>query len=307
MRPSFLFCRLLVLAVGAAVPGCAPTETPSSFGPLPIREEYDVVYGTGGGEDLTLDLYAPRDLPGPLPAILIVHGGGWVRGTKEEFEGCGQVLAAWGYVAVVVSYRLAPQHRFPAQIEDAKCAVRWLRANAARYRVDPERVVALGVSAGALLALLLGLTGPEDGFEGQGGNPGQSSRVQAVINFMGPTDLTRPGWAPTTEILFTKLFGGSRKEMPDVYRAASPITYVRRGAPPVLTVHGTADEFVPDDQAVRLDEALRAVGAVSWLEHLPGKDHGWTWTTEDAAHSMGIVQAFLKHHLGPPPYTRPMK
>jgi acetyl esterase/lipase len=298
MRLFLLCCRVLVLLCGAAVLGCTPAESPPSGGSLAIREEFDIVYGTGGKEELTLDLYAPRDLPGPLPAVVILHGGGWMLGSKEEFEGAAQSLAACGYVAVTVSYRLVPHYRFPAQIEDAKCAVRWLRANADRYGVDPDRIAALGVSAGAFLALLVGLTGPADGFEGQGGHPEQSSRVQAVVNCMAPTDLTRPGPAHS-EKLYAELLGVTRKEKPDAYRAASPLTYVRKGAPPVLTVHGTADEYVPEEQATRLDEALRAVGSTSWLEKFPGKDHGWTWTQEDTAHSMGVILAFLNYHLSP--------
>jgi acetyl esterase/lipase len=297
MRLSTTLCRALVLGAGAAVLGCTSRDPSPSFGPEAICDEYDVVYGTGGGEDLRLNLYAPRDLPGPLPAIVIIHGGGWCDGSKDEFQTFGQVFAAWGYVAVMIDYRLAPRHRFPAPLEDAKCAVRWLRANAARYRIDPDRIAALGISAGAQLALLLGFTEPADGFEGKGGNPEQSSRVQAVVNCMGPTDLTRTGWPDVTETMFVALLGGSREQVPAAYRAASPITYVRKGAPPVLTLHGTADEIVPDGQATLLDAALRAVGATSRLERLEGKDHGWTWTHDDSARSTRIALDFLEKEL----------
>lgn len=297
MRLSATLCRVLVLAPGAVTLGCGSSDARPAHGPPPIVEEYDVVYGKGGGEDLRLNLYAPEGLPGPFPAVVILHGGGWCDGCKDEFQTCGEVFAQWGYVAVMIDYRLAPRHKFPAQLEDAKCAVRWLRANAERYRIDTDRIVALGISAGAHLALLLGFTEPKDGFEGQGGHPEQSSRVQAVINCMGPIDLTRPGWPEISERMFIELLGGSREQIPAAYRAASPITYIRKGVPPVFTLHGTMDEIVPNDQATLLDRALRAVGATSRLEKVEGKDHGWNWTPHDAARAMVMALDFLDEEL----------
>ncbi len=281
-------------APAAPVQPPAPSPAPA---PAPIREELDVVYGTGGGEPLKLDLYAPRDIPGLAPAIVVIHGGGWVGGSKDEYRPLAQAFAQQGYVAVTVSYRLAPKHKFPAPIEDAKCAVRWLRANAARCQLDPERVGAVGISAGAHLALLLGLTEPADGLEGQGGNPGQSSRVQVVVNCMGPTDLARPGWLPTTDKVIADLMGGSRETIPAAYRAASPVSYVRRGAPPVLTIHGTTDLIVPYEQARLLHAALDRVGATSRLEPLPGKGHGENWNLEDLQRAAGVMIQFTDQHL----------
>jgi acetyl esterase/lipase len=262
-----------------------------------VREELDVVYGTGGGEDLKLDLYAPREIPGLAPAVAIIHGGGWVGGCKEEYRPLAQAFAQRGYVAVTVSYRLAPQHKFPAPVEDVKCAVRWLRAGAARYRVDPERIGAVGISAGGHLALLLALTGPGDGLEGQGGNAEQSSRVQAVVNCMGPTDLARPGWSAATDKVIAELMGGNRDTIPAAYRAASPLAYVRRGAPPVLTIHGTTDTVVPYEQARLLHAALVQVGATSRLEPLRGKGHGENWDLEDLKRVVGALIEFTDQHL----------
>ena len=144
-------------------------------------------------------------------------------------------------MAVAVSYRLAPKDRFPAQIEDAKCAVRWLRANAEKYQIDATRIGAMGTSAGGHLALLLGLTRPADGLEGKGGHGEQSSEVGAVVNWMGPTDLARAEWPAVTERMIADLMGSDRKKSPASYRSASPLSYVGKGKPPVLTVHGTKD------------------------------------------------------------------
>jgi acetyl esterase/lipase len=265
--------------------------------PVGVREQLDIVYGKGGGEDLKLDLYAPRKLAVPAPAVVVLHGGGWTVGSKNDIRPMARAFAEQGYVAVTVAYRLAPQHRFPAQIEDAKCAIRWLRANAGRYRVDPERIGVVGFSAGAHLALLLGLTGPRDGLEGNGGHAEQSSRVQAVVNCMGPTDLARPGWPAASDKMIFALVGGSREDFPAVYRAASPLTYVRPGAPPVLTIHGTTDALVPYEQATLLHEALNAAGVLSYLETMQNRGHGDDWAREEMQRIAGFILEFLDRHL----------
>jgi acetyl esterase/lipase len=258
-----------------------------------VREELDVVYGHAGGEDLQLDLFAPKDVEGPFPAVVILHGGGWTKGTHEFFRPLAGALAARGYVAASVGYRMAPRHRFPSQIQDVKCAVRWLRANAERFRIDRERIAALGFSAGGHLALLLGLTQDKDEFEGDGGNREQSSRVQAVINISGPTDLTRPEWPEVTRTVFFDLLGGSREQLADAYRTASPITYVHRGAPPVLTIHGTSDPVVPYEQAQLLHAALRKAKVSSRLIPLHGKNHGENWTLKEHQRIATAILDFL--------------
>lgn len=256
-----------------------------------------MVYGHAGGEDLQLDLFTPKDIFGPLPAVVVLHGGGWTKGSHELFRPLAGILAAQGYVAASVGYRLAPRHKFPAQIHDAKCAVRWLRANADRYQIDRERIGALGFSAGAHLALLVGLTEASDGLEGDGGNPEQSSRIRAVVNLYGPTDLTWSGWPETTRALLFDLLGGSREQLPDLYRAASPLTYVHRGAPPVLTIHGTADPVVPYEQSKLLHTALRRARVSSRLESVHGKGHGEDWTSEQQARTAALIREFLDVNL----------
>ena len=316
MSLSAVFRCALILTIGMASLGCAslrsrsadhrptsasaqPRQSEPAPAPTvhPVREELDVVYCHAGGEDLQLDLYAPKDVPGPLPAVVILHGGGWTKGSHEQLRPLAGILAGQGYVAASVGYRLAPRHKFPAQIQDVKCAVRWLRANAERYQIDSERIGVLGFSAGAHLALLLGLTQASDGLEGDGGNAEQSSRVQAVVNFFGPTDLTRPEWPPATRALIFDLLGGSREQIPGVYRAASPVSYVHRGAPPVLTLHGTADPVVPYEQAKLLHTALRRARVSSRLEPVHGKGHGDNWTSESQTRHVALIREFLDTNL----------
>ncbi len=166
--------------------------------PANVAVEKDITYGKGGTEDLKLDLARPERAEGQLPAIVYIHGGGWSGGARKDYGGEIQEAAKRGYVAVTVGYRLTrpdkegkAKYPFPAQIEDCKCAIRWLRANAEKYHVDPNRIGATGGSAGGHLSLLVGVTGSEKKFDGTGGNPDASSQVQAVVNYFGPTDLAR--------------------------------------------------------------------------------------------------------------------
>lgn len=275
-------------------PAAPPPTQPQSY---PVREELDVVYGQGGSEELHLDLYRPQGLRGPLPTMILLHGGGWCTGSKNEMRPAARAFAEKGYVTAAVGYRLAPRYHFPAQLHDVKCAVRWLRANADRYQVDSQRIGVLGGSAGGHLALLLGLTEPKDGLEGEGGWREQSSKVQAVINLMGPVDLSRPGWPEATEHMIADFVGGSRAKAFEAYRSASPFTYIHRGAPPILTIHGTKDGLVPFDQAQLLHSSLRTAGVTTWLEPMKDKGHGGDWNSDDLKRCVGVVEDFLAQNL----------
>lgn len=318
MSRTLVIYRGLLVTVGLASLGCASVRShsdehrvPSAISifrskqaeqarpPVlhPVREQLDVVFSHVGGEDQQLDLFVPTDGPGPYPAVVILHGGGWAKGSYVDHRQQAKTLAGQGYVAASVGYRLAPRHKFPAQIHDVKCAVRWLRANADRYAVDRESVGVIGYSAGAHLALLLGLTQAQDGLEGDGGHLEQSSSVQAVISLAGPTDLTRPDWPDITRPIIFDWIGGSLEQMPNVYRTASPITYVHRGAPPVLIVQGTEDKIVPYEQAKLLRSALRRARVPSRLETMYGKGHGENWTPEDVKHIEQMMREFLDKNL----------
>jgi len=266
-----------------------------------VRVETDVVYGKGGDQELKLDIAVPVDGAGPFPAVICVHGGAWRGGNKRDLAATIRTLASRGYVAASVQYRLCPQCLFPAQIEDCKCAVRFLRTHAAKYRIDPNRVGALGFSAGGHLVLLLGLTTNGDGLEGKGDlameQSEKSSRVQAVCCFFGPTDLTKNDWKQDVQPLLTDFLGGTFQEKKDLYLKASPIFYVRKDAatPVFLFFHGTEDPLVPYDQSVRLPNALKGIGATAELVTVEGEAHGWRG--EKLRRSVEQMQGFFDRQL----------
>ncbi len=241
-----------------------------------IETKRDIVYGTGGGEKLMLDLATPKDAQGPRPAIVFIHGGGWAAGNRAHHVSHIKEAARRGYVSVTVTYRLATdkKNKFPAQVEDVKCAVRWLRSQAKELNVDPKRIGAIGFSAGAHLAMMLGVMDKDDGLEGQGGSADQSSKVQAVVSYFGPTDLMLQ-YPPTSKAIVRKFIGGSKEEKAETYKRASPITYVNAGDAPMLLFQGTKDVLVPYEQAFVMAEALSKAGVPGRVELLLGRNHGW--------------------------------
>ena len=242
-----------------------------------IAVERDLVYGKGGDADLKLDLAMPKTGNGPFPAIVFLHGRGWREGSRQEMNHFIEGVARMGYVGITVEYRLVPAAIFPAPVEDCKAAVRWLRANARKYRVRPDRIGVVGFSAGGHLACLLGVTDKKDGLEGTGGNAEQPSQVQAVVSFFGPTDFTTHDWPEVLEKeVIVPFLGGSFADEPDVYRRASPISYVTKDSPPFLLFHGTGDALVPVDQSRRLAEKLWSLGVPAQLVVLEGEGHGFT-------------------------------
>ncbi len=240
-----------------------------------VAFEKNVVYGKGGGEDLTMNVARPKDVAGPLPCVLVIHGGGWAAGKKEQHDNLTWEFAKRGYVSATVGYRLVPKALFPAQIEDVKCAVRYLRANAEKWGVDPKRVGATGFSAGGHLSLILGVMGKGDGLEGEGGWAEQDSQVNAVVSFFGPTDLINIEFPEASRGIVTRWIGGTREEKKDAYRLASPVTYASKGDAPTLIIQGTKDPLVPHDQAYRMADALTAAGVPGRVDLILGAGHGW--------------------------------
>lgn len=261
-----------------------------------ILVERDLVYGKGGAVDLKLDLAMPKEGAGPFPAIVFLHGEGWRAGNRRQMHHFIEGVARMGWVGVTVEYRLVPAARFPAQVEDCKAAVRWMRANAAAYRIRKDRIGVVGFSAGGHLASLLGVTGEKDGLEGTGGNAGQSSGVQAVVSFFGPEDFTTRDWPRDLEReVIVPFLGGSFADRPEIYRRASPVGYVTRGAPPFLLFHGREDELVPVDQSIRLAEKLKSAGVPVRLVVMEGEKHGFTDAGNEA--SMKTMLEFLTERL----------
>src|SRR5262245_29651338 len=236
--------------------------------------DLDVVYGKAGSRDLKLDLARPAG-KGPFPVVVCVHGGGWRMGNKRDLRRWIELLAQEGYVAASVGYRLAPDHTFPSQIEDCKTAVRFLRANGNRYGIDKDRFGALGHSAGGHLVCLLGLTNSVKEFDG-GLYPGESSRVQAVVDVFGPTDL--PGFGrddSAQRSMLAPLIGKKYADDPAGHENASPLKYVSKDAPPFLIFHGTKDWIVPIEQSRQLAARLKDAGVAAKLIEVPDAGHGW--------------------------------
>jgi acetyl esterase/lipase len=266
--------------------------------PTAVRQESDVVFAHANGVTLKLDVAMPHEGDGPFPAVVCIHGGGWVGGDRKQMAKTIEVLAGRGYVAVAPDYRLAPTHRFPACVEDCKTAVRWLRANCGRYRVDTARVGALGLSAGGHLACMLGVTAAADGLDGTGDYLSQPSRVQAVVSFSGPTDLTDETLYASRDVLegnLMPLFGGTPRERRDAYRKASPAHYRPRTPPPFFLVHGEADKAVPVQQARALAEQLKRCGGKAEVLVLPGEGHTWSGTA--LIKSIDKMLTFLDENL----------
>jgi acetyl esterase/lipase len=240
-----------------------------------VAFERNVVYGKGGGEDLTMNVARPKDVAGPLPCVLVIHGGGWAAGKKELHDNITWEFAKRGYVSATVGYRLAPKSLFPSQIEDVKCAVRYLRAHAEKWGVDPQRIGATGFSAGGHLSMMLGVMGKGDGLEGDGGWAEHDSQVNAVVSFFGPTDLINIEFPEASRPIVTRWIGGTRDEKKDEYRKASPVTYVSKGDAPTLLIQGSKDPLVPHDQAYRMADALTAAGVPGRVDLILGAGHGW--------------------------------
>lgn len=278
---------------------------PVASAPTNVVVEKDITYGKAGTEDLKLDLARPEHAEGLLPAIIYIHGGGWSGGNRAAYTNDIQGAARRGYVAVTIEYRLThpdktakAKYPFPAQIEDCKCAVRWLRANAEKYHVDPNRIGATGASAGGHLSLLLAVTGSSKKFEGKGGSPDASSQVQTVVNWVGPTDLARMyNYNKQVDLLLRTLTGGTPQERAEEYKDASPITYVAKNVCPILTIHGTGDKLVPVDQAVEFDAAMKKAGATSELLILEGEGHAFRGPAIRKAREATL--AFFDKHLKP--------
>jgi acetyl esterase/lipase len=235
--------------------------------------EKDIVYGTAAGVALKMDIYYPQKAEGAVPAVLYVHGGAWTKGSKDPGPAVNDVrmLQQKGYLVASVDYRLAPQYKFPAQIEDVKCAVRFLRANAALYGIDGGRIGAMGGSAGGHLVSLLGLSGDQD-FNSSGGSTGQSARVQAVVDMYGPSDISVvPGGVD--RVLLMQVFGAADRGAA-VVKLASPVSYVSPDDPPFLIIHGEKDPLVPFGQSELLYAALKAAGVPVELLRVKNAGHG---------------------------------
>jgi acetyl esterase/lipase len=307
----WLTCLALASLTIVTATLCAAAETPirRPAGALPaalaekLRIERDLVYAEPDGRPQHLDLFVPKEGAGPFPLVVWIHGGGWQNGSKAGAGGALR-LTSFGYAAASIDYRLTDVAKFPAQIEDCKAAIRWLRAHAAQYRIDPDRIGVWGGSAGGHLVALLGTTGSTREFD-VGANLDVSSRVQAVCDFFGPSDFLATINGPGAHVLNTaegpvgKLLGGPPREKLDVARRASPVTYVAKDNAPFLIVHGTLDPTVPPAQSQILYDMLVQTGVEAQLHFIPGAKHGGPEFSSPEVSAM--IRAFFDRHLKPAP------
>jgi acetyl esterase/lipase len=237
----------------------------------------DITYCTADdGTELKMDAYWPMQPADPAPAIMFVHGGGWVAGTRTGTPGMSYFLelARRGYFIASIDYRLAPTSTFPANIQDVKCAVRSLRANAAQYNLDPNRIGAWGASAGGHLVSLLGTSDQSTGWD-VGQYLDQSSRVQAVVDMYGIHDLTTEYVVGNVRGLDRMVFR-ARSQTDPILKQASSTTYASPDDPPFLILHGDLDETVPYTQSVILQDVLTAAGVKSDLVIVHNAGHGFS-------------------------------
>jgi len=272
-----------------------------------IETEKAIEFASPGGESLDLTLWQPIDDGQHLrPGIVLIHGGAWTMGNRGMVSWYGKNFARNGYVVVSIDYRLMDEYAFPTCIEDAKAAVRWMRANAGKYRIDPNRIAAMGESAGGHLTGLLATTEPSDGFEGDQ-NLGYSSEIQAAVVMYGPMDLTEwrrvkkedPGFLKRKLLGYLDDFlGRNLKSGADPYAHASPITYADSQAAPMLLIHGTSDDLVDVIQPKKMVETLHEAGVAGRLVLVEGKNHGFDhWRPRHRARVFQEMLAFLEEHL----------
>jgi acetyl esterase/lipase len=290
MRTVRFFCAPLAILVClfafAVAPVTAQKPEPKKAAlPPGFVAEYGIKYVPNGDAAQELDLYFPEKHGAkPLPLLVWIHGGGWMSGSKAQVPYLNQLRR--GYIVASIEYRFSQKALFPAQIQDCQAAIRWLRANARKYNIDPNHVGVGGASAGGHLAALVGTSGGKKIFSPIGGNEDQSDRVQAVCDIFGPTN----SWTVIKQAEedknvknifkwnqgdpYSKLIGGKLGQDKEKCDAVSPVKYVSKDSPPFLILHGDHDTLVPYAQSVELADLLAKAGVKVTLQRLPGAGHG---------------------------------
>lgn len=293
--PLSLLLRITAVAVRLAAQ--QPADGPKPADDLVV--ERNVEYARRGETSLTMHIFHGKDAPsGPKPCIVWIHGGGWKSGIKESGFSMLPVFAKNGYVCATIGYRFSQDAIFPAQINDCKAAIRYLRAHAEKYEIDPKRIGVWGISAGGHLCALLGTSGDVKELDGDAPWSDQSSRVQAVCDFCGPSDFV--SWYdgkemnPTAGEAIGQLLGGEYPATAKLAKEASPVTYASADDPPFLIMHGDKDGLVPLKQAELLEAALKKAGVDATLDVIEGGGHVWKLDLDDSGKK---VFAFFEKHL----------
>jgi acetyl esterase/lipase len=324
VRDAMLVCGLclpVLAAAQSAAPLSTPTPAPAPYTaettyakligkypfiriagselPPSVRAVRDITYIRRGGHALQLDLYLPAQKPAaPLPAVVFVHGGGWQTGNRAEFAPMAIRMAERGFATATVSYRLSPEARYPAAIHDVKSALRWVRAHAGEYGIDPARIAVAGGSAGGQIASLAGVTNGIARFDPDGGPGAVSSAAQAIVNIDGLSDFTspearanedNPAKRPTAAGAW---LGGSYAEAADTWREASPTFYVGANTPPILFIGSAQARFAVGREA--MIEKMKAQGVAAQTVLLPDTPHSFWLFDPWLAPTVEATVAFLR-------------
>jgi len=284
-------------AVGRAIAsGQVKLINPLRSTPESVKVTAGIEYGIAEKTSLKLDLYSPKDLKKPVPGLVFIHGGAWRSGRRNDYRFYCLEFAQRGFVVATISYRLIDTAPFPAAVEDAKCAVRWMRANAKELNIDPNRLAVIGGSAGGHLSMMVGYSSDVPQLEGTGGHKHVSSRVQAVVNLYGPTNLTTP-FAINKKLIIDFLGNKTFAEIPDQYKLASPITHLTADDPPTLIFHGTIDDVVPVRQADILAAKLTEVGVPFRYDRLIGWPHTMDLSDKINRRCVALMLDFFDRYL----------
>lgn len=287
---------------------CAAQTDAASFAAEMFRYEVEanIVYHTANNYENKLDVYRPADAAGPLPVVVVIHGGGWVEGSKEERVLEMMPYLQMGFAAVNVEYRMGRVSLAPAAVEDCRCALHWVFMNAKKYNFDPNRIVLQGGSAGGHLALMTGMLSPAAGFDREcrtpmdnywSDNPGTSKdpRVAAIVNWFGITDVLDELHG-TNAKGYAVAWVGDQSNADEIAKRVSPIHYVSGDVPPIITIHGTKDTLVPYEQSVRFHKLLDAAKVPNQLITVDGAGHGG-FTFEQNQKAWAAVRQFLQEHV----------
>ena len=294
LRTARLMTPMMIGVISLFSPVYAQETVPEG-----VLFEKNIEYSNPDDQHLQLNMARPKEGAGPFPAVICIHGGGFRAGTRESFNGLCLQLAERGYVAVTVSYRLAPKYQFPAAVHDVKTAVRWMRANAEKFQIDPDRIGTTGGSAGGHLAQFLGVTSGVKKFEGDGKNAEHSSSVKCVVNFYGPSDFTKSYDASVDAKDVLPLFlGGNLEQERHRHIESSPLYWVTPEAAPTLFVHGTKDAYVAHEQAEWIVERMKAADVEATLMTIEDGDHGFRTSSPEVKEKIENARfKFFDKHL----------
>lgn len=294
------FKQLILVITLLVIPFQVQGQNPEPISrtlPESVKVTRDIVYAKYGDRSLRLDLYEPdhRDAA-LLPSIVVIRGGGWRIGDKDGFGPMAAALAVRGLVTVSIEYRASGEAIFPAAVEDTKAAVRWLRANAERYSLDQDAIGAIGGSAGAHLAVYLGVTDSVASLEGAGGNQEMGSSVSAVVGLATPTNFSY--FSEDSNNIGSAFLGASYKEDTELWAFASPVSHVTTSAPPLLLIHSESDGVVPFTHSIEMAERYGNAGAPVEVVLIPDAPHPF-WNFEEwFGETMDRSAAFFWRHLG---------